>query len=146
MAKMNSNQTSMCWRGCNENIATHLNIFWQCPLLANFWKSIFVTEQSTRSWSGKKPSDSYSWDEPDITFNRKRMYILQIILIAAKKAITLRWLKQDPPTNAEWVAILRNIFTQWKKITYMLWLQKEAFIERWLLWMSEYSIVCICIC
>ena len=68
--------------------------------------NFYDCEQSTRSWSGKKPSDSYSWDEPDITFNRKRMYILQIILIAAKKAITLRWLKQDPPTNAEWVAIL----------------------------------------
>ena len=47
--------------------------------------------------------------KPDITFNRKRMYILQIILIAAKKAITLRWLKQDPPTK--WLAILRNIYT-----------------------------------
>lgn len=67
--------------------------------------------------------------KPVVIHSRKKMYLLQILLIAAKKAITIKWLKKKP-NQAEWLTILRNIYTM-EKITYSLRLQRGLFIERW---------------
>ena len=58
------------------------------------------------------------------------MYLLQILLVAAKKTITIKWLKKEPPNQAEWLTTIRNIYTM-EKMTYSLRLQRELFIERW---------------
>ncbi len=98
MAKMNSNQKSTCWRGCGETIANYSHIFWQCPLLDNFWKSIFaIVNKALQIELPRDPLIAILGMKPEVILNRKMMYILQIVLIAAKKAITLRWLKQALP-------------------------------------------------
>ena len=63
------------------------------------------------------------------------MYLLQILLVAAKKKITIKWLKKESPNQAEWLTILRNIYTM-EKMTYSLRLQRDLFIERWATLMS----------
>ena len=63
------------------------------------------------------------------------MYLLQILLVAAKKKITIKWLKKESPNQAEWLTILRNIYTM-GKMTYSLRLQRDLFIERWAQLMS----------
>lgn len=62
--------------------------------------------------------------------SRKNIYLLQILLAAAKKAITIKWLKKETPNYSESLTILKNIYTM-EKIIYVLRLQNDFFIDRW---------------
>ena len=42
---------------------------------------------------------------PDTDMNRKKTDLLHILLTAARKAITLNWLKKDPPTLDIWQSV-----------------------------------------
>lgn len=131
VAKMNPNQSSQCWRGCGETMATHSHIFWQCPLLDNFWKSIFTYINKVLNVDLiRDPLIAILGIKPVVIHSGKKMHLLQILLIAAKKAITIKWFKNESPNQAEWLTNLRNIYTM-EKITYSLRLQRELFIERW---------------
>uniref|UniRef100_A0A3P9APB4 Uncharacterized protein n=1 Tax=Esox lucius TaxID=8010 RepID=A0A3P9APB4_ESOLU len=94
VAKMNLNQSSHCWRGCVETRATHSHIFWQFPLLDNFWKSIFTYISKVMNVELiRDPLVAILGVKPVGVHSRKKMYLLQMLLIAAKKAISIKWLK-----------------------------------------------------
>ena len=46
-------------------------------------------------------------------------YLTKILLITSKKAITRNWYKTEPPTIAQWLEIIREIYTM-EKITFQL--------------------------
>ena len=136
LAKMNLNQPSERWRECGETMATHSHIFWQCPLLDNFWKSVFAYINYVLNVELiRDPQVAILWIKPVVIHSRKNMYLLQILMVAAKKTITIKWLKKESPNQAEWLTILRNIYTM-EKMTYSLRLQRDLFIERWAQLMS----------
>uniref|UniRef100_A0A8C1HQQ8 Uncharacterized protein n=2 Tax=Cyprinus carpio TaxID=7962 RepID=A0A8C1HQQ8_CYPCA len=79
---MNPNQSSQCWRGCGETMATHSHIFWQCPLLDNFWKSIFTYINKVLNVDLiRDPLIAILGIKPVVIHSRKKMYLLQILLI-----------------------------------------------------------------
>ena len=44
------------------------------------------------------------------------MYLLQILMVAAKKTITIKWLKKGSPNQAEYIYyIFLEVSTLWKK-------------------------------
>ena len=52
----------------------------------------------------------------DQTHSRKNMYLLQILMVAAKKTITIKWLKKGSPNQAEYIYyIFLEVSTLWKK-------------------------------
>ena len=52
----------------------------------------------------------------DQTHSRKNMYLLQILMVAAKKTITIKWLKKKSPNQAEYIYyIFLEVSTLWKK-------------------------------
>uniref|UniRef100_A0A3P8XXY2 Reverse transcriptase zinc-binding domain-containing protein n=1 Tax=Esox lucius TaxID=8010 RepID=A0A3P8XXY2_ESOLU len=90
------------WRGCGETRATHSHIFWQCPMLDNFWKSIFTYINKVMNVELiRDPLVAILGVKPVGVHSRKNMYLLQILLIAAKKAITIKWLKNESPNQAD---------------------------------------------
>lgn len=38
-------------------------------------------------------------------YSRKKMYLLHILFIAVKRAITVRWHEKEPPNHAEWLLL-----------------------------------------
>lgn len=38
-------------------------------------------------------------------YSRKKMYLLHILFIAVKRAITVRWHEKQPPNHAEWLLL-----------------------------------------
>lgn len=38
-------------------------------------------------------------------YSRKKMYLLHILFIAVKRAITVRWHDTEPPNHAEWLSL-----------------------------------------
>ena len=68
---------------------------------------------------------------PDAVMSRKKIYLLHILLAAAKKAITLSSLKKKRPSNLDtWQSVVKGIYTM-EKITFMLRLQNAQFTDKW---------------
>ena len=89
---------------------THSHIFWQCPLLDDFWKSIFTFINKVLNVKMlRDPLVAILGMKPVVIHSRKKMYLLQILLLAAKKTIKIKWLKKESTNQAEWLTILRNI-------------------------------------
>lgn len=59
----------------------------------------------------------YLGKENKIITNSGDQYMLRIMLIASKKAITRKWLKTEVPKMDDWVKVMHNIYTV-EKLTF----------------------------
>ncbi len=130
-AKMGLKRCGSCWRNCGKDNANHTHIFWLCPKLSLFWKEVFdalkavfkqdIPQSPTIALLGAIPMGIDRKDENDL---------INILLTAALKYITIKWLKPDPPTHNVWTQKVWDIY-QMEQFTYLLRLQKPIFIKRW---------------
>ena len=67
--------------------------------------------------------------------NKDDQYLVKILLIAARKAITQRWLKPEPPSQTLWMEVVQEIYTM-EKMTFVLRLKEGEFKEKWDKWIS----------
>ena len=126
-----STPTTECWRECGEQVGNHTHIFWTCPKLQQFWTSVFndinrvfdtpIEREFKIAILGVVPTGLEG---------RARVYLLQILLAAAKKTITINWLGKNPPTHKQWIDKVREI-RDMEEITYLVRLQMDHFIKRW---------------
>ena len=61
-------------------------------------------------------------------------YLVKILLVAGKKAITRNWLKTDIPDYDQWRTILDNIHDM-EHLTFKLRLREDLFQKRWEKWL-----------
>ena len=132
-AKMSSTHTNKCWRNCGDYIGNHLHIFWSCSKLQQFWEEVYqalkevfhvdIPQDPQIALLGLKPKG-------EIIEGRAATYLLQIMLTAALKCITINWLKTDPPTYNQWIQRIWEIHVM-EQITYSLRLKKNIFVKRW---------------
>lgn len=66
-------------------------------------------------------------------------YLYRILITAAKKAITRRWLLPDPPSTEHWTDIVNDIY-QMEKMTFSLRLQMNTFLRLWSKWITCVSV------
>lgn len=95
---MNPKQTDECWR---KRQTTH--VFWACLILKDFWRGVF--EVLNKVFDLKLPRDpllDIVGVVPKELRVKKRKYFLQTLLAAAKKEMTLNWLKVEPPPHDKW--------------------------------------------
>ena len=86
-------ETGAFWRNCGDESVNHTHVFWKCPILDNFWREIF--DSLDKIFSSQLPSNpllEILGALPETEMNRKKTYLLHILLTAARKAITLNWL------------------------------------------------------
>lgn len=60
---------------------------------------------------------------------KAQKHLLNILLAAALKCITTRWLKPDPPTYNLWIQNVWDLY-QMEQITHSLRLQRSTFTKR----------------
>ena len=90
----------------------------------------------------------------DMTFNRdkllfgfvhsanvsvKNKYLFGILSLAARKAITRKWLKPDVPSIDEWYDIIYDVFVM-ERITFSMRLQQSKFNDIWKQWKMHISL------
>ena len=124
---------SGCWRQCGKPMADHFHIFWDCSFIQPFWdeiskeiSSIFGTKVANSFvilYLGKLPDNLMTHDE----------YLYKILLVACKKAINRKWLREEPPSKDEWVAIVNEINCM-ERLTFSLRLQFDRYIKAWKKW------------
>lgn len=126
--------STACWRSCGANEANHFHVFWDCPVLTPYWREIHshleaifrvhIPCRFDTLYIGNLSFDL--WDYGD-------KKLLLILLVASKKAISRRWLKQDPPTIGEWLDVVHDIYTM-EKLSYSLKIQVNTFMKIWSKW------------
>ena len=130
-ARAGTTPTSECWRQCGEQVGNHTHIFWTCPKLRRFWNIVF--NDINRVFDTQLPHDfktAILGIIPTGFEGRKNIYLLQILLTAAKKTITINWLGAHPPTRDQWLSKVKEI-RDMERITYLLRLQKEQYNKKW---------------
>ena len=70
---------------------------------------------------------------PEDTVGQEDIHLFKILTLAAKKAITRRWLKEAPPSEDHWLDIVEEISLM-EKITYNLRTKAETYEKRWEKW------------
>lgn len=122
-----------CWRECGENMVDHAHIFWLCPPIQTYWREVTEVIDKVLGFSvdvtflhlylGNFPEELDKDDE----------YLLKIMMVAGKKAITKYWLQKDTPTVGTFVGIVKHLHLL-EQMTYSLRLQKEIGERKWGKW------------
>lgn len=106
-----------CWRNCGDDWANH--IFWGCPRLQLFWVAIWRIMQQVLGHQARMTCISlYLGNLPEsISWNDR--YLQKILPVAAKKAITCKWLQTYPPTVDNSLETVKEI-QEMERLTFLL--------------------------
>lgn len=82
-----------CWRMCGSDVANHYHLFWDCPKLSPFWHDIHdCLEYIFQIAIQFDVSAMYFCTMALQVQSKADKYLMKILLIGAKKAITRKWL------------------------------------------------------
>ena len=104
---------TQCWRLCGENKANHFHIFWGCPCILPYWQEL---QKSMEKITLTFEALYLGRENQEITGSGEK-YKFRIMLMAAKKSITRKWLKTDAPKMEDSVEVMLNIYRM-KKLTF----------------------------
>ena len=91
-----------CWRGCGW-VGGHTHMFWDCPKLSGYWHNIQnEIKKCLKIEVPLEPSYFLIGILPENLENSSQISLLRILLLVAKKMITISWLKPQPPTVTQW--------------------------------------------
>jgi len=123
-----------CWRECGCSSANHSHIFWLCDKVQTFWDCVHQTLVKILGYNiTYGPCTLYLGLTSEGIIGHEDLYLFRILLIAAKKAITRKWLKVDPPREEHWMEIIEEIYFM-EKMTHNLRTKAELFDKRWKKW------------
>lgn len=119
-----------CWRGCGL-VGDHTHIFWDCPKLTNYWKDIHYEIKKCLSIDVPLTPNSMILGIFPNTIKPKCVILqLKILLLIAKKMVTVFWLKPQPPTISQWKNKLKEVYNM-EQITARLQMKMDIFMDRW---------------
>ena len=136
--KSKYNNTNLtCWRECGvKDAADHSHIFWKCHKVFKFWGIVHETVQKILGYNIPM---SYmilylcNFNSAEESIRVRDKYLVKILLISSKKAITRKWGKVEPPCKEEWIGIVEEIYVM-ERLTHRLRLQQAQLEEKWEKW------------
>lgn len=122
--------SNQCWRSCG-GVGDHTHIFWDCPRLAGYWKDI---QSEIKNCLGVQiplePRFTILGIFPTNLAPISSRIQLKMLLLIAKKMITVSWLQTQPPTIAQWKNKLKEVYHM-EQITARLQMKMELFKKKW---------------
>jgi len=130
---------SDCWRLCGETLANHFHVFWSCPSVAPFWRNVHGVLEAV--FGVDIPFDfktMYLSDLEELNFVKQDQYLMRVLLVASKKALTKKWLTNVIPTTNEWIDLIYHIYIM-ERITFSFRGKIEVFTDNWFRWTTHVS-------
>jgi len=97
-----STMNDKCWRNCGL-VGDQAHIFWECPIMHNFWKSIKDILENLLKVNIFFDSQTFLLDIFPENFSQDQAFLLHLLLMTVRKMITICWLKPEPPTVTQWI-------------------------------------------
>ena len=111
----------------------HSHVFWLCPKITTFWDDIHLITCRILGYDVSKSCKLLYLGIILGNVLKDDKYILKIILVACKKAITRKWYKADPPTQEDWRKIMDEIHTM-EQLTHKIRTQEDQCRRKWEKW------------
>ena len=112
----------------------HTHIFWKCPKIENFWKTIHEQIQRILGYDFLMDCKTlYLGSLVEGGISDEDRYLVKILLAAAWKAITRKWGQAGPPNQSQWEGLVEDIYIM-EKLTFRLRLQEERMDKKWQKW------------
>ena len=73
----------ICWRNCGNQHANHFHIFWDCPIIADYWKGIHNALQDIFKDVLPLEIKTMYFGNLPMAWLKKDKYLLNILLVAA---------------------------------------------------------------
>lgn len=130
VSRFSNTAPNTCWRNCGM-VGDHAHIFWDCPAIQTFWKNI--KEDLDTVFRVDIPLDPLIFMLeiiPENLLSKDQCYMLHILLMTAKKMITVNWMQTCTPTKAQWLQKIKQIKTM-ENMTAILQFKLPLFIRRW---------------
>lgn len=125
-----NNAPNICWRNCGM-VGDHTHIFWDCSVIQTYWKDI--KEEVDNIFRVDLPLDPFIFlleKIPENLLSKDQHHMLHILLMIARKIITINWMKPSPPTIAQWIQKIKQVRTM-ENMTAILQLKLPVFVRRW---------------
>ena len=111
---------------CGETDSNFIHTFWSCKKLKKYWDDSYLALYDIfKIRIPQDPLTALLGVE-----RRDNLYLLQILLAATTKEITVNWLKPTVPTCQSWIERVWQLYRM-EEITFNLRLQRETFLKRW---------------
>lgn len=118
-----------CWRKCGM-VGDHAHIFWDCPKMLPYWKEIKREIDTILAIDLPFTPSQFLLDLiPEGMYNNKKQ-LLHILLITARKMVTLNWMNPLPPKVTQWKLKLKEVYGM-EALTAKVQLRVEDFRESW---------------
>ena len=127
---------SDCWRSCGESFADHFHIFWSCPSVVPFWRGVHSVLEAVFGVAIQFDFKTmYLTDIQELHLSKQDQYLIRILLVTSKKAITKKWLTNVIPTINEWIDLIYSVFIM-ERITFNFRGKSENFTDSWFKWIA----------
>lgn len=122
-----------CWRLCGNQEGNHSHVFWCCCKLRPFWNVVNTTVNNILDYDIPNNCVVMYLGKIDEAVQKEDRYLVKILLIASKKAITRNWYKVETPNREQWFEIIQGIHSM-EKLTCQLKLKGHIFDKNWRKW------------
>uniref|UniRef100_A0A3P9LA26 Reverse transcriptase domain-containing protein n=1 Tax=Oryzias latipes TaxID=8090 RepID=A0A3P9LA26_ORYLA len=125
-----------CWRLCGSSEANHYHIFWDCPVLISFWQEIHKCLEMT--FQETFPFNALALYLGTVTQHMQSaadQYLMRILLVGGKKALTRKWLQPDAPTVDDWYKTIHDIYVM-ERLTFAIKTQTDKGLRWWAKWVK----------
>ncbi len=99
-----------CWRKCGNVMADHFHIFWDCNTIRTYWQELNGEINAIMGLNLECNFKTMYLGISSSKITKEDIYLFNILLATSKKAITRKWLKEDPPAVCEWQEIVNNVY------------------------------------
>ncbi|KAF7655423.1 hypothetical protein LDENG_00056120 [Lucifuga dentata] len=122
--------SALCWRKCGMT-GDYSHIFWDCQVLQVFWQDI--KKEIGKILKIDIPLDPVFFfllgEIHQDVLGKDQRYILRILLLVARKMITINWMKAFPPTQTQWTQRLKQVYIM-EYMTAKLQMKMDTFVQR----------------
>ena len=141
LSKIKPDIDPICDR-CRQAPATLMHMFWLCPTLLTFWKSIFNTMSKALNLSTTIDPSPYvalfGLPPKDIPLSKHQKDALAFATLIAKRLTLTAWKSPQPPSFIHWMRDLMNCL-HLEKIRHTRQNKEEHFHSIWGPFMSHFS-------
>ena len=104
LSKIYKDVDPLCVR-CHQAPATHVHMFWSCPLLFNFWTQIFnsISVCTKVQFDPTAFTALFGVLPPTLQLPKYKADFVAFVSFLARHLILLRWKSSVPPSHSSWI-------------------------------------------